>query len=180
MVDLILEDFESRGRKLSNGAKILLEDHLWTFSGLDGLQVKVPYPYPPWLDAIVLFNQRISNIIVIDSQAWYQKSRYLIRHYLLLVWSYNANNPLNLHKWSSSNILASLESFQPLLSKSAGTPTTILEQFFYTGCQILNFTKIQNLRYYAEIFKLGTTMFPKPITVITFTEKFTHDLTRSY
>ena len=28
-----------------------------------------------------------------------------------IVWSYNANNPLNLHKWSSSNILALLDSF---------------------------------------------------------------------
>ena len=86
---------------------------------------------------------------------------------------------LNLQKWSPSNILAPLESFQPLLSKSAGTPTTILGQFFYEGCQILNFTKIQNLRYYSEIFKLVIEMFPKTITVITFTIKFTHDLSRS-
>ena len=88
-----------------------------------------------------------------------------------VVWSYNANNPLNLHKWSPSNILAPLESFQPLLSKSAGTPSTILEQFFYIGRQISNFTKIQNVRYSSETFKLGIALFPEPITIITFTIK---------
>ena len=34
MVVGVPADFESRGWKLSNGAKILLEDQLWRFSGL--------------------------------------------------------------------------------------------------------------------------------------------------
>ena len=55
-----------------------------------------------------------------------------------------------------------------------------LSNFFIQVARSLIFNKIQNLTYYSEIFKLGTTMFPKPITVITFTIKFTHDLSRSY
>ena len=102
-----------------------------------------------------------------------------LRHLTLVVWSQNANKPLNFHKWSPSNIFAPLKSFQPLLSKSAGTPTIILGQFFYLGRQITNFTKIQNLGYSAKIFKLGIAFFPEPITMITFTLKFTHDFTRS-
>ena len=89
---------------------------------------------------------------------------------LLLVWSYNANIPLNLHKWSSSNILALLESFQPLLSNSTGTPPARLGHFFYLGCQISNFSKIQNLKYSTEILKLEIALFCDAITMITFTK----------
>ena len=54
----------------------------------------------------------------------------LILDVITLVRYYNANYPLNLTKWSWNNILVSLDSSWPLLSKSAGTPATILEHFF--------------------------------------------------
>ena len=96
-----------------------------------------------------------------------------------LVWSYNANNTLNLHKWSSSNILASMDSFWCLLSKSAGTPATTLGHFFLFRMPDLDLFKIQNLINSDEIIQIGIVLPPVVITNITFTLKFAHDLIRS-
>ena len=97
----------------------------------------------------------------------------------VLVWSYNANNTLNLHKWSSSNILASMDSFWCLLSKSAGTPATTLGHFFLFRMPDLDLFKIQNLINSDEIIQIGIVLPPVVITNITFTLKFAHDLIRS-
>ena len=75
------------------------------------------------------------------------------------------------HRWIAFDVY-----FQNL----PGPQRPPLSNFFIQVARSLIFNKIQNLTYYSEIFKLGTTMFPKPITVITFTIKFTHDLSRSY
>ena len=96
-----------------------------------------------------------------------------------IVWSYNANNTLNLHKWSSSNILASMDSFWCLLSKSAGTPATTLGHFFLFRMPDLDLFKIQNLINSDEIIQIGIVLPPVVITNITFTLKFAHDLIRS-
>ena len=88
-------------------------------------------------------------------------------------------NVSGLHKWSASNILASMDSFWCLLSKSAGTPATTLGHFFLFRMPDLDLFKIQNLINSDEIIQIGIVLPPVVITNITFTLKFAHDLIRS-
>ena len=73
------------------------------------------------------------------------------------------------HCWKAFNLY-----FQILL----GPHLPDLGIFFYLGCQISNFSKIQNLKYSTEILKLEIALLCDAITMITFTIKLSPDLTR--